>query len=176
MQDLPKFSDLVVGEISDHGKATADLFRRLGRGEDVDLVEETSQRLTHLTRTAARFLMFWDNIATLMAEVPGGPLTFPEPAICADGEMQTFDLPFEGMSERSLQSGLRRRGGDERAVGEDRLTLTPGGASGAKIVVDCSGVGRGLYEGTLQVVDASGKETIQRYNVYIDPGAQRSDR
>lgn len=171
MRDLPKFSDLVVQEVSDHGKATADLLKRLGRGEDVDLVEEASQRLTHLTRTAARFLLFWDNIATLMAEVPGGPLTFPEPPRCAEGEIQTFELPFESVGPQAVQSGLRRRGGDDRSVGEERLTLTPG-SGGATIVVDCSRLLRGMYEGMLQVVDASGKETIQRYNVYIDPGAQ----
>lgn len=176
MRDLPKFSDLVVQEISDHGKATADIFRRLVRGEDVDLVEETSQRFTHLTRTAARFLLFWDNIATLVAAAPGGPLTFPEPERCADGEMQTFELPFDSIGPEPVQSGLRRRGGDDRAVGEERLTLTPGIAGGATILVDCSGLKRGLYEGMLQVVDSSGKETVQRYNIYIDPGAQRSDR
>lgn len=175
MDDLPKFSDLVVQEVSDHGKATAELFKRLGSGEDVDLVAEASQRFTHLTRTAARFLLFWDNIATLMAEVPGGPLTFSEPEPCPDGEMQTFDLPFESAGAApSFQSGLRRRGGEERDAGEERLTLTPGISGGLVVVVDCSGLKRGLYEGSVQVVGADGKETVQRYNVYIDPGAQAS--
>jgi len=39
MAELPnKLTDLVAEAVSEHGKATADVFRRLGRGERVDLV------------------------------------------------------------------------------------------------------------------------------------------
>lgn len=174
MAEVPKFSDLVVEAVSDHGKATADLFKRLGRGEDVDFFEEVSQRLSHLTQTAARFLMFWDNIATLLAEDPGGPLTFPPPEPCADGEIQTFELPLQSDGVPALQSGLRRRGSDSDDADQKALTLSSDSRGGMKVVVDCSGLMRGVYEGSVQVVDADGKPAVRTYNVYISPGAQSS--
>ncbi len=82
----------------------------IGRGEDVDFCEEASQRVSHLTQTAARFLLFWDNIATLLAEDPDGPLTFPPPEPCADGEMQTFELPLQSVGAPALQSRVETKG------------------------------------------------------------------
>ncbi|HEY6634119.1 MAG TPA: hypothetical protein VI141_00740 [Acidimicrobiia bacterium] len=174
MGEVPKFSDLVVEAVSDHGKATADLFKRIGRGEDVDILDEVCQRVSHLTQTAARFLMFWDNIATLLAEDPAGPLTFPPPEPCADGEMQTFELPLQSVGVAALQSGLRRRGDDGRALDDKALTLSSDTTGVLKLVVDCSGLMRGLYEGSVQVVEADGKQSVKPYNVYISPGAQSS--
>jgi hypothetical protein len=174
MGEIPKFSDLVVEAVSDHGKATADLFRRLGRGEDIDFVEEVSQRFAHLTKTAARFLLFWDNIATLLAEDPDGPITFPPPAPCADGEMQTFELPLQSVGEPIIQSGLRRRGGDEEDANPKMLSLKDDTKGGLAVVVDCSGLMRGLYEGSVEVEDPDGKRVVRTYNVYISPGAQSS--
>ncbi len=174
MGEVPKFSDLVAEAVSDHGKATADLFKRIGRGEDVDILDEVSQRVSHLTQTAARFLMFWDNIATLLAEDPDGPLTFPPPEPCAEGEMQTFDLPLQSVGAPALQGGLRRRGDDGNAVETKGLTLSSDTRGGMKVVVDCSGLMRGVYEGSVQVVDAGGKQAVKPFNVYISPGAQSS--
>ena len=175
MQELPnKLTDLVAEAVSEHGKATADLFRRLGRGERVDLVAETSDRLAHLTRTASRFVLFWDNIATLLAEDPGGPLTFPASEPCADGETQTFHLALQSARPPRLTSGLRRRGRGEDTIGIDKITLQVGDKGEISIVVDCSGQTRGLYEGSIGVVGADGHRAVRTYNVYIDPGAQSS--
>jgi hypothetical protein len=173
MQELPnKLTDLVAEAVAEHGKATADLFRRLGRGERVDLVAEASDRLAHLTRTASRFILFWDNIATLMAEDPGGPLDFPAPEPCADGETQTFHLTLQSARPPRLASGLRPRGRSEEAIGIDKITLQVGEKGEISIVVDCSGQRRGLYEGSIGLVDANGSRAVRTYNVYIDPGAR----
>jgi hypothetical protein len=175
MAELPnKLTDLVAEAVSEHGKATADVFRRLGRGERVDLVAETADRLAHLTRTAARFVLFWDNIATLLAEDPGGPITFTEPEPCAPGETQTFHLTLQSAGPPRLTSGLRRRGRGEDTIGIDKITVQAGDKGEISIVVDCSGQGRGLYEGSMEVVGAIGERAVRTYNVYIDPGAKSS--
>jgi hypothetical protein len=175
MAELPnKLTYLVAEAFSEHGKATADVFRRLGRGERVDLVAETADRLAHLTRTAARFVLFWDNIATLLAEDPGGPLTFPAPEPCGEGQTQKFDLSLQSAGPPRLTSGLRRRGSAEEAIAVDKITLTTGEKGEVSIVVDCSGQMRGLYEGSIALVDVSGSGAVRTYNVYIDPGAQSS--
>jgi len=175
MAELPnKLTDLVAEAVSEHGKATADVLRRLGRGERVDLVAETADRLAHLTRTAARFVLFWDNIATLLAEDPGGPLKLPAPEPCKDGETQTFHLTLQSAGPARLTSGLRRRGTGEDTIGVDKITVRTGDKGQISIVVDCSGQMRGLYEGSIEVVDAKGSSAVRTYNVYIDPGAPSS--
>lgn len=172
MAEVPnKLTDLVSEAVSEHGKATADVFRRLGRGERVDLVAETTDRLAHLTRTAARFFLFWDNIATLLAEDPGGPLTFPKPEPCGPGHTQKFDLSLQTAGRPRLTSGLRRRGEEVESIGVDKITLHVDEKGEISIVVDCSGQMRGLYEGSIAVVDSSGASAVRTYNVYIDPRA-----
>lgn len=175
MAELPdKLTDLIAEAVSEHGKASADVFRRLGRGERVDLFAETADRLAHLTRTGARFALFWDNIATLLAEDPGGPLTFPAPEPCAPGETQTFQLTLQSARPPRLTSGLRRRGRGEDTIGIDKITVEAGDKGQVSIVVDCSGQIRGLYEGSMEVVGADGALAVRTYNVYIDPGAKSS--
>lgn len=175
MPELPnKLTDLVAEAVAEHGKATADLFRRLGRGERVDLIAEASNGLAQLTRTASRFVLFWDNIATLLAEDPGGALTFLPPEPCADGETQTFHLNLQSARPPRLTSGLRRRGEGEDAIGVDKITLQVGEKGEISIVVDCSGQMRGLYEGSIGVVDADGNRAVRTYNVYVDPAARSS--
>jgi hypothetical protein len=56
----------------------------------------------------------------------------------------------------------------------DKITLTTGEKGEVSIVVDCSGQMRGLYEGSIALVDVSGSGAVRTYNVYIDPGAQSS--
>ncbi len=175
MAEVPNnLTDLIAETVSEHGKATADVFRRLGRGERVDVVAETTDRLAHLTRTAARFILFWDNIATLLAEDPGGPLTFPAPEPCGPGHTQTFDLSLQTAGRPHLTSGLRRRGEEVEGIAVDKITLHVGVKGEISIVVDCSGQMRGLYEGSIALVDAKGSHIVRTYNVYIDPGAQSS--
>ena len=168
MNELSKLGDLVAGAITGHGKATADLLRRLDQGEEVDLVGETVECLGDLTGTGARFIMFWDNIATLLAAEGAGPLTFPETAVCAQGEKKDFELNIEGVTSATVQSGLRRRGDDTVTIGANAISVTVA-TDQLVITVDCSGAPRGVYEGTLSVVGAAGTTTTRAYNVYIDP-------
>lgn len=166
--EIPKLSDLMAEAVSDHGRATADLFRRLDQEEQVDLTAETIQCLGQLFQTGARFFLFWDNIATLMAADGDGPLTFPAPKKCAEGEKHDFTLPMPGISTANVQSGLRRRGETTDAIDANAITVALGNDQ-VVITVDCSGAWRGLYEGTLTVVDANGTTAVRAYNVYIDP-------
>lgn len=172
MSEGSSFSDLVVQAVTDHGQATADIFHRLGAGEDVDLVKETMECLSNLTRTAAQFLLFWDNIATLVATDPGGPATFPVAQPCAPGEIQTFELDPIDAGNIAVGSGLRRRGETAISVpvGGIVVSTTPKGR--IEVRVDCSGLIRGLYEGSLKVLSAAGNQRTQVYNVYVDPGSQ----
>jgi hypothetical protein len=168
MNELPRLGDLVAGAITAHGTATADLLRRLDQGEKVDLVGETVECLGNLTGTGARFLMFWDNIATLLAADGEGPLTFPAPKLCADGEIQSLRLRVEGTTSARVESGLRRRGDGGTSIGAQSITLQVD--NGVLVLeVDCSGVPRGLYEGSVSLVDAGGTRTMRTYNLYIDP-------
>jgi hypothetical protein len=160
----------VAGAITDHGKATADVLRRLDEVENVDLTAETIKCLGQLAHTGARFLLFWDNIATLLATEGNGPLTFPQPNVCAQGEIQTFELIIPGISSAEVKSGLRRRGDDTVTIDAGAITLSIANDQLA-INVDCSGARRGLYEGTLGVVGSDGAGTTRAYNVYIDPAA-----
>jgi len=168
MSELPKLSDLVAAAITDHGKATADILKRLDQGENVDLAAETIQCLGQLTQTGARFFLFWDNIATLLAAEGGGPLTFPQTAVCAAGEKKVFELEIEGVAAATANAGLRRRGDDTVTIGANAITVTVA-SDHLVITVDCSGAPRGVYEGTLSVVGADGTQTTRAYNVYIDP-------
>lgn len=168
MPELPKLSDLVVGAITDHGKATADLLRRLDQDEQVDLAAETVECLGNLTQTGARFLLFWDNIATLLAADDDGPLTFPPPKKCAQGEVQSLRLRVSGVTSARVESGLRRRGDDVFAIQANALTLNVDNSE-LVLEVDCSGVARGLYEGRVSLVGAGGVRTMRTYNFYIDP-------
>lgn len=168
MNELPRLGDLVAGAITDHGKAAADLLRRLDQGEKVDLVGETVECLGNLTGTGARFVMFWDNIATLLAADGAGPITFPAPKVCADGEIQSLRLRVEGITSAQVESGLRRRGDGGTSIEAQAITLRVD--NGVLVLeVDCSGVPRGLYEGTVSVVGAGGTSTMRTYNLYIDP-------
>jgi hypothetical protein len=168
MGDLPKLSDLVTEAISSHGKATADLANRLGQGDAIDWVAEAASCLGQVTQTGAKFLLFWDNIATLVAADPDGPLTFEGPKKCAEGEKKTFKVPITGMTSATVQSGLRRRGDDKFTIAAQAITakVEPDGIA---IQVVCSGAPRGLYEGALALVGPTGAQTKRLYNVYIEP-------
>lgn len=168
MSEIPKFSDLLAGAITDHGKATSEILRRLGRGEDVDLAAETIACLGQLAQTGTRFLFFWDNIATLLAAEPGAPLTFPQTKLCAQGEKKDFELTIPDMQSAGVQTGLRRRGEDTVSIDASAITLAVANNQVA-ITVDCSGARRGLYEGTLTLVKTDGTQATRAYNVYIDP-------
>ena len=168
MKELSELGDLVAGAITDHGKATANLLRRLDQGEKVDLVGETVERLGNLIATGARFVLFWDNIATLLAADGDGPLTFPPPKHCAEGEIQSLRLPVEGVKSAGVVSGLRRRGDEGTPVDAKAISLKMD--KGALVLeVDCSGVPRGLYEGTVSLEGTDGTRTMRTYNLYLDP-------
>lgn len=173
MTEQKMFSDLVAEAMTNHGRATADLLRRVGKGEDVDYLSEASSCLADVTKTASRFLMFWDNIATLIAAEPGGPLEFPAPATCENGETQTFELDLQSAGPPVPQSGLRRRGEDQESIPPKSVTAATNANGQVVVKVDCSGQPRGVYQGSLQVPDATGNQSVHLYNVYINPGAQK---
>lgn len=167
------FSDLVVEAITNHGKASADLLRRVGHGEDIDYLTEAADCLADFTKTAARFLWFWDNIATLMAMDNGVPGTFSGPANCENGEIQTFELGLQSVGPPVLQSGLRRRGEDQDSILQKSVVATTDAKGQVVVKVDCSGQPRGVYEGSIQVTDGNGNPSVHPYNIYINPGAQK---
>jgi hypothetical protein len=168
MKELSEFGDLVAGAITDHGKATADLFRRLDQGEKVDLLAETVAWLGNLTVTGAKFLVFWDNIATLLAADGNAPITFLPPKPCAEGEIQSLRLRVDGVRSAVVESGLRRRG--EEGTSIDAKAISVKVDRGVLVLeVDCSGKPRGLYEGTVSLTGADGTSSMRTYNLYIDP-------
>jgi hypothetical protein len=168
MSQPTKFSDLVTEAITNHGKATADIIGALGQGQPVDWPAETIKCFGQLTQTGARFLLFWDNIATLLAADSAGPMTFPGPKTCAQGEKQSFKLLLTGFNTATAQSGLRRRGENAFTIGAQAITTTVE-VDGIALSVICSGAPRGVYEGTLALTDANGTQVARPYNVYIDP-------
>jgi hypothetical protein len=168
MAELPKLSDLVTEAIANHGKATADLIGALGQGQKVDWPAETIKCFGQLTQTGARFFLFWDNIATLLAADSKGPGTFSCPKVCAQGETLSFKLDITGYGAAVAQSGLRRRGESAVIIGAQAIT-TKVEADGIALRVICSGAERGVYEGNLALTDANGTQTTRPYNVYIDP-------
>lgn len=172
MADRETFSDLLAEAVSDHGKAGADLLRRVGRGEKVDYLAETANCVVNLTRTASRFLLFWDNIATLIATDPGGPLTFPAPLVCDEGETHIFQLSMQSTETPRITEGLRRRGEPEKTIGVDRIAASTRTNGEVELKVDCSGQPRGVYEGSIEITDSNGQGAIRSFNVYIDPGSQ----
>jgi hypothetical protein len=169
------FSDLVVEAITNHGKASADLLRRVAKGENVDYLAEASDCLADFTRTAARFLVFWDNIATLVAVGDDeSPITFSGPANCEPGETQTFELGLQSAGPPVVQSGLRRRGDGQDSIPKNSVVATTDANGQVVVTVDCSGQPRGVYEGSIQVTAATtGNASVHPYNVYINPGAQK---
>jgi len=163
-----KFQDLVASAITNHGKATADIFDRLGKGEKVDLVAETMECFGQLTKTGAQFLLFWDNIATLMAAGGGGPLNFPQPKPCGPGVTVSTTLSVSNVASATVSSGLRRRGETNDTILAKAITVTQNQDT-LTVVVDCSGAPRGLYEGSLELVDGVGTKQARPYNIYINP-------
>jgi hypothetical protein len=63
---------------------------------------------------------------------------------------------------------LRRRGDLQPSITSDRITVTPTSvtrnSTDLQIKVDCGGLPRGIYTGTLRV----GQDEYP-YNIYIDP-------
>lgn len=169
MSDQPKLRDLVADAITDHGKATADLLRRVGQEEKIDPLGETMQCLGDLVQTGARFFLFWDNIATLAAMDGAGQGTpYPHPLNCAPGEIQDFALDIPGVKTPKVPTGLRRRGETKTEIAAKAISATATNNT-VDLRVDCSGAPRGLYEGTLTMIGADGQPASQVFNVYIDP-------
>jgi hypothetical protein len=172
MAEQQKLSDLFIEAVSDHGKASADLLRRVGRGDEVDYLAEALNCTADLTRTVSRFILFWDNIATLLAADPREPVTSAGPAVCDVGEIQTFQLRLQSAGPAAPQSGLRRRGEVNESIPQTSIAVSRGPKGEVVVKVDCGGQPRGVYEGSMQVVDAAANQTVHPYNVYINPGAQ----
>jgi hypothetical protein len=168
MPELPRLGDLVADAIDVHGKGTADLLRRLDQDEPVDLGAEAVACLGDLAQTGARFFRFWDNIATLLAADGDGPLKHPPPQQCARGEIHDFVLDIPDVRSVAMTTGLRRRGERGPVIAPAAIEVRTRNNK-IELKVDCSGVPRGLYEGTLSATAPSGNAVTRSFNVYIDP-------
>lgn len=86
------------------------------------------------------------------------------PASCTDH--QTLG-PFQAPDAVQPQA-LRRRGDSQPSITSDRITVSPAtvtrNATELQITVDCGGLPRGIYTGSLRV----GSDEYP-YNIYLDP-------
>ena len=162
--------DLLVSALDDHGKATAAIFSNWGSGKKVDVVNETSECFDRAFSTAAKFVMFWDNIATLMAMGDLPPINHAPPPVGGPGLMAIFPVDAPGVVSATPGKGLRRRGAPPSPPSVDPSKITVSTSPNVvTVTVDCEGVPRGLYEGELDATDSAGAHSRVLYNVYVNP-------
>ena len=156
---------LVKEAIDGHATALGEVFEAWADGKDVDLVATTTACLDRAVTTASRFVLFWDNIATMMAGTGQAPLHFPPPPVGGPNCVATLRIPGVAIADVAVTTGLRRRGApaSDIVVPTSSITST---ADGPDVVlhIGCAGVARGLYE---LVVSVAGVTTT--HNVYVDP-------
>lgn len=164
------FKSILADAIDAHGKATAGIIEKWGKTGKVDVVKETAACFDRVLSTSAKFIVFWDNIATLMAMDDLPPINHPPPPVGGPGLKATTQVEAPGLSNATVGSGLRRRGDPPNppSVDPSKIALTKS-PSGFTVEVDCDGVPRGLYEGVISGVDAAGTPQNVRYNVYVNP-------
>jgi hypothetical protein len=140
---------LVKEAIDGHATALGELFEAWADGDDVDLVKTAQQCVDRAVTTATRFVLFWDNIATV-----GGP-----------GCTTPLRLAGVALGDITVTQGLRRRGAPSTdiVVPANAIAASTDGAD-VVLTIDCNGVARGLYE---LVVNVAGAPAT--HNVYVDP-------
>jgi hypothetical protein len=156
---------LVKEAIDGHATALGELFEAWADGDDVDLVKTAQQCVDRAVTTATRFVLFWDNIATMMAETGQAPLHFPPPPVGGPGCTTPLRLAGVALGDITVTQGLRRRGAPSTdiVVPANAIAASTDGAD-VVLTIDCNGVARGLYE---LVVNVAGAPAT--HNVYVDP-------
>ncbi|HEX2420588.1 MAG TPA: hypothetical protein VHL55_03225 [Acidimicrobiia bacterium] len=150
----------------------------IDKNAEVDIGSELAAFWTRAGRVSARAVKAIQEFVDRMGPAPTAtqaqppPVTTASPAavggtgayFCED--RQAFG-PFRSADTVQPQA-LRRRGDPQPSITSDRITVTPASvtrnAADLQIKVDCGGMPRGIYTGTLRVgVDE------YPYNIYLDP-------
>lgn len=156
---------LVKEAIDGHATALGEVFEAWADGKDVDLVATTKACLDRAVTTASRFVLFWDNIATMMAETGQAPLHVPPPPVGGPNCVATLKIPGVAIADVAVTHGLRRRGAPSTDIVVAANDITAGADGGDVVLtIDCQGVARGLYELVVTVAGAA-----VTHNVYVDP-------
>ena len=143
---------------------------------EVDVGHELAALWTRVGQDSARAVKaaqeFIDRIGSAPPATPAQPITTAGPASAAGTgayfceERQSFG-PFRSPDTVQPQA-LRRRGDLQPSITSDRITVTPASvtrdSTDLQIKVDCGGMPRGIYAGTLRV----GPDEYP-YNIYLDP-------
>ncbi|HEY3428158.1 MAG TPA: hypothetical protein VGK83_05770 [Acidimicrobiia bacterium] len=143
---------------------------------EVDVGNELAAFWTRVGRDGARAVKiaqeFVDRMGSAQPITQAQPMTTAGPASAAGTgasfceDRQTFG-PFHSADAVQPQA-LRRRGDLQPSITSDRITVTPASvtqnAADLEIKVDCGGMPRGIYAGTLRV----GQDEYP-YNIYLDP-------
>ena len=150
----------------------------LDKNAAVDVGSELAAFWTRAGRVSARAVKsvqeFVDRVgsAPTATQAQPAPVTTAGPAavggtgafVCED--RQSFG-PFRSPDTVQPQP-LRRRGDPQPSITSDRITVSPASvtrnAAELEIKVDCGGMPRGVYTGTLRV----GADEYP-YNIYLDP-------
>lgn len=143
---------------------------------EVDVGQELAAFWTRAGQDSARAVKaaqeFVDRMGSAQPQTQAQPITTAGPAptagtgatFCED--RQSFG-PFRSPGTVQPQP-LRRRGDPQPSIASDRIKVTPDNvtrnATDLQIEVDCGGVPRGIYAGTLRV----GQDEYP-YNIYLDP-------
>ncbi|HEY7563855.1 MAG TPA: hypothetical protein VIA81_02925 [Acidimicrobiia bacterium] len=141
----------------------------------VDVAHELAEFWTRLGGDSARAVKVAQEVVDQMdsAQAPqpqpqptAGPaaVTGGAPALCTD--LQVLG-PFR-VPDAAQPQELRRRGDTVPSITSDRITISPASVTRntteLQITVDCGGVPRGIYTGSLRV----GSDEYP-FNIYLDP-------
>ena len=143
---------------------------------EVDVAHELAAFWTRAGRDSVRAVKTAQELVDRMGSpqpiTQAQPMTTAGPASAAGTgasfceDRQTFG-PFRSADAVQPQA-LRRRGDPQPSITSDRITVTPGSvtrnSTDLQIRVDCGGMPRGIYTGTLRV----GQDEYP-YNIYLDP-------
>lgn len=163
---------LLAKAITDHGHATAGIFKKYGDGKEVSLLEETVQCTSRFLETASKFVLFWDNFATAVALNIDTPRYYgPPPVGTSKDPPATVEAPANGAMSGTVVQLIRRRGDKNPAwQPPSPIQITHSTADDSFVVtLACTGLDRGVYEGTINVVDNFGAPDTILYNIYINP-------
>ncbi|HJU81552.1 MAG TPA: hypothetical protein VJ796_07350 [Acidimicrobiia bacterium] len=143
---------------------------------EVDVARELAEFWTRAGADTARAFKAAQGLIDQMGSVEPQPQPQPQtsagpaaatgsaPAVCIDHQILG---PFRAADVVQPQP-LRRRGDTQPSITSDRITFSPANVSRSatelQITVDCGGVPRGIYTGSLRV----GADEYP-FNIYLDP-------
>jgi hypothetical protein len=143
---------------------------------EVDVARELAEFWTRAGADTARAFKAVQGLIDQMGSVEPQPQPQPQtsagpaaatgsaPAVCIEHQILG---PFRAANVVQPQP-LRRRGDTQPSITSDRITVSPANVSRSatelQITVDCGGVPRGIYTGSLRV----GADEYP-FNIYLDP-------